>query len=358
MAVKPEIVDYINSHAEMVVSEAKQILGKITNKEVELEFKNVSEFEFENVNSNFSESVVGVDFKTENDPDGALFLFIDKMTAARIGSLMMMMEEENVEFAEEHIDAMKETANQILGSISTTLKSTDETAFSVTDLNCKEVELNAEMFDKPDLAVATFSLKIVDDEAKNVVSVMTASSIEGLLGSAEAEAAEETADAEKETEVADEEAVAAAEGEEGAEEGKGAEGEEESAGGDFDLSVMLDDDAEDMGDSVVEAPEVPVPSADRQEDTVDPKMAFLMNLTFPISIELGRTKMLIKDILDLGHGSVIEFEKLAGEPVDLLVEDKKIAEGEVVVVDEHFGIRITSLIHKEEVLKTLKSSHI
>ena len=59
-----------------------------------------------------------------------------------------------------------------------------------------------------------------------------------------------------------------------------------------------------------------------------------------------------------GHGSVIEFEKLAGEPVDLLVEDKKIAEGEVVVVDEHFGIRITSLIHKEEVLKTLKSSHI
>ena len=63
---------------------------------------------------------------------------------------------------------------------------------------------------------------------------------------------------------------------------------------------MLDDDAEDMGDSVVEAPEVPVPSADRQEDTVDPKMAFLMNLTFPISIELGRTKMPIKDILDLG----------------------------------------------------------
>ena len=48
MAVKPEIVDYINSHAEMVVSEAKQILGKITNKEVELEFKDVSEFE--NVN--------------------------------------------------------------------------------------------------------------------------------------------------------------------------------------------------------------------------------------------------------------------------------------------------------------------
>jgi len=64
--------------------------------------------------------------------------------------------------------------------------------------------------------------------------------------------------------------------------------------------------------------------------------------------------MLIKDILELGHGSVIEFEKLAGEPVDLLVDDKKIAEGEVVVVDEHFGIRLTSL-SRTDLLKDLSS---
>ena len=56
MAVKPEIIEYIQSHAEMVVSEAKEILGTITNKEVELEFKEVTEFEFDNVSSNFFES--------------------------------------------------------------------------------------------------------------------------------------------------------------------------------------------------------------------------------------------------------------------------------------------------------------
>ena len=235
---------------------------------------------------------------------------------------------------------MKETANQVLGAISTNMKSSEETAFSITDLNGQELELNAEMFDKPDLAAMTFSLKIGDDEAKNVVSVITASSIEGLLGGAEAEASEE------ETEVADKK---------GDESVEAAEGEDESAGGDFDLSGMLDDVTEDIEDTVVEAPEVPIPSKDKPDAHVDPKIEFLMDLTFPVSIELGRTKMLIKDILDLGHGSVIEFEKLAGEPVDLLVEDKKIAEGEVVVVDEQFGIRITNLMHKEEVLKTLKS---
>ena len=83
------------------------------------------------------------------------------------------------------------------------------------------------------------------------------------------------------------------------------------------------------------------------------KIEVLLDLSLPVSIELGRTKMLIKDILELGHGSVIEFDKLAGEPVDLLIYDKKVAEGEVVVIDEHFGIRLTNIIKTAERLKNL-----
>ena len=63
-----------------------------------------------------------------------------------------------------------------------------------------------------------------------------------------------------------------------------------------------------------------------------------------IYIELGRTQMQIKDILELERGYVIELDKLASEPVDVFVNNKKIAEGEVVVIDKHFGIRITSLV--------------
>jgi flagellar motor switch protein FliN/FliY len=79
----------------------------------------------------------------------------------------------------------------------------------------------------------------------------------------------------------------------------------------------------------------------------------LMDVDLPIAIELGRTKMSIADILALGPGSVVELNKLAGEPVDLLVNQRVVARGEVVVVDENFGLRITQLMTPEERLRAL-----
>jgi len=79
----------------------------------------------------------------------------------------------------------------------------------------------------------------------------------------------------------------------------------------------------------------------------------LLDVDLPLSIELGRTKMKVQEILNLGPGSVVELNKLAGEPVDLLVNNKIVAKGEVVVIDENFGLRITSLISPQERLKSL-----
>ncbi len=85
----------------------------------------------------------------------------------------------------------------------------------------------------------------------------------------------------------------------------------------------------------------------------DMKMDILLDLHLPVSIELGRTNMLIRDILDLQRGSVVEFEKLASEPVDILINGKKMAEGEVVVIEKHFGIRITNLVDASERVRAL-----
>lgn len=87
----------------------------------------------------------------------------------------------------------------------------------------------------------------------------------------------------------------------------------------------------------------------------DEKLDFLKDLQLNVYIELGRTSMQIKDILELERGYVIELEKLASEPVDVFVNNKKIAEGEVVVIDKHFGIRITNLLEASERLQGLKS---
>jgi len=84
------------------------------------------------------------------------------------------------------------------------------------------------------------------------------------------------------------------------------------------------------------------------------RLDLLLDLDMSINVELGKTSMMIKDILELGRGSIIEFDKLVSEPVDVLVNGRKMAEGEVVVVDKHFGIRITSMADPADRLKGMK----
>jgi len=83
-------------------------------------------------------------------------------------------------------------------------------------------------------------------------------------------------------------------------------------------------------------------------------ISLLMDVPLQLTVELGRTKMLVKEILGLGEGSIIELDKLAGEPVDLLVNNKLIAKGEVVVIDENFGVRVTDIVRPAERLAGLK----
>ena len=79
----------------------------------------------------------------------------------------------------------------------------------------------------------------------------------------------------------------------------------------------------------------------------------ILDIEVPISVELGRTEMSIAEVLELGPGSIVELQKMASDPVDLLVNNKLIAHGEVVVVDENFGIRISSVVNPRERVKSL-----
>ncbi len=90
-----------------------------------------------------------------------------------------------------------------------------------------------------------------------------------------------------------------------------------------------------------------------EEHVSSSDIARLMDVSLNVSVELGRKQMQIKEILELGPGKIIELEKLAGEPVDLLVNGKLLARGEVVVVDENFGVRITELVDPKDRIKML-----
>ncbi|MDR1073361.1 MAG: flagellar motor switch protein FliN, partial [Treponema sp.] len=77
-------------------------------------------------------------------------------------------------------------------------------------------------------------------------------------------------------------------------------------------------------------------------------IGLIMDVYMEMTVELGRTKKLIKEILGMGEGTIIELDKLAGEPVDILVNHKLIAKGEVVVIDENFGVRVTEIVSPME----------
>jgi flagellar motor switch protein FliN len=81
---------------------------------------------------------------------------------------------------------------------------------------------------------------------------------------------------------------------------------------------------------------------------------FILDIPLKVTVELGRTSIIIKDLLQLGQGSVLELDKLAGEPLEILVNGKLVAKGEVVVVNEKFGIRLTDIISPIERIETLK----
>ena len=79
----------------------------------------------------------------------------------------------------------------------------------------------------------------------------------------------------------------------------------------------------------------------------------ILDIPLSVTVELGRSKMLINDLLQLGQGSVIELTKLVGDPLEVLVNDKLVARGEVVVVNEKFGVRLTDIVTPMERVKSL-----
>jgi flagellar motor switch protein FliN len=77
-------------------------------------------------------------------------------------------------------------------------------------------------------------------------------------------------------------------------------------------------------------------------------LEFILDIPLQVTVELGRTKMLVKDVLQLNQGAVIELTKLAGEPLDIFVNSKLVARGEAVVVNEKFGVRLVDIVSPNE----------
>ena len=121
-----------------------------------------------------------------------------------------------------------------------------------------------------------------------------------------------------------------------------------------DLEALEDVDEKAEADNVVEAGEAGEAGEEADTPTGEKKsLDLILDIPLTVTVELGRNKMLINDLLQLGQGSVIELKKLVGEPLEVLVNQKLVARGETVVVNEKFGIRLTDIVSPMERVKSL-----
>ncbi|MBT5471786.1 MAG: flagellar motor switch protein FliN [Nitrospina sp.] len=125
--------------------------------------------------------------------------------------------------------------------------------------------------------------------------------------------------------------------------------EDEAAKEDFEaLDDLGDIDGADGVDDELDDDEA-APTAGGETKSLD----LILDIPLTVAVELGRSKMLINDLLQLGQGSVIELTKLVGEPLEVLVNQKLVARGEVVVVNEKFGVRLTDIVSPMERVQSL-----
>ena len=119
---------------------------------------------------------------------------------------------------------------------------------------------------------------------------------------------------------------------------------------------MAEDEPNPLVKETVESrsAEFPPPEQDEAEGGTPNGLEFILDISLTVSARLGSSKMMIRDLLQLGHGSIVELDKLAGEPLEIFVNDKMIARGEVVVVNEKFGVRLTEVVSAMERVQQLQ----
>src|SRR5699024_793951 len=250
--------------------------------------------------------------------------------------------------------AVQETMNQMMGTAATSMSTVFNKRVDISPptikLDGSESEEDLDAISEETIFVkVSFQLKVgnlIDSSIMQLIPLPFAKQLADQLLHPEPDAAAETAAA---TTTA--EPVEAPLSEEKTAEGRTApERVEYSA--DDNQAQFLGDAVDAKNASVEKAMFTEFPAAEltNQEHR---NLDMLLDIPLKVTVELGRTKRTIKDILDLSAGSIIELDKLAGEPVDVLVNEKLVAKGEVVVIDENFGVRITDIISQSERLNKI-----
>ena len=348
------VEDYLDAMAQDALGEIGNIsfgssataLSSLLGQKVDITTPTISMIDRNKLEDEFPHPYVAIQVKYTTGLIGMNLLVIKQSDAAIIADLMLGGDGLNPseELGEIHLSAVQEAMNQMMGSAATSMstifnKKVDISPPSIDLMNIRENE-GSENLPEDDLLVrVSFRLKIgelIDSNIMQLLPLSFSKSLVHQLMNPEEQQEEVINEPINETIMQQEAPV------------------EQS----MEQQPM-------MQQPMMQQPMMQQPMNVQQaqfaeftqqslKQTEARNLNMLLDIPLQVTVELGRTKRSVKDILELVSGSIIELDKLAGEPVDILVNSRLIAKGEVVVIDENFGVRITDILSKADRLNNLR----
>lgn len=347
--LSPEVIDVLGEIGNIAMGAAATALYSLLNQKVEITTPDVKVSTIRAIADEYEKPCVLVQVEYIEGIEGLNLLIIEEEDAAVIADLMMGGDGSNpsLELDEIRLSAISEAMNQMMGSAATSMSSILNEVVNITppvakyiDLDDVVSEVNGYFGEDEVLVDNSFHLKVGDlidssfkqisklDFANKLVSRLTEID-NGLLAKDWSINDDIVSDVKKEKERV----------------------KPEKERGEIPVSY---------GGNIAKSEEVNVKRAQfpdfDQGSSVAPlpqNMALIQDVPLQVTVRLGKTRMSIKEILELGEGSIVELDKLAGEPVDLLVNGKLVAKGEVVVIDENFGFRVKDIVSPADRINNL-----
>lgn len=306
----------------------------------------VSVLSWEELKKEFNIPYVGVEVEYTEGLKGHNLLILKKEDVLKMTDLMMGGEGkiEEGEITELHLSAIGEAMNQMIGSAATSLSTLLNKTINISPPKAFIVDFTASMptdisFPEGDVVKIAFKMEvgeIIDSEIMQLLPFDFAKElVHSVLSKNEEKSPQATSQEESSSAII--------------------ESDEKNVETGSNISTR--DKVTKKKQKVNVSPVVfqsfdEEPTSKSKEDKEN--LELILDVPLTITVELGRTKKLIKDILELSEGSIIELDKLAGEPVDILANGKYIAKGEVVVIDENFGVRITDIVHQSKRISNIE----
>jgi flagellar motor switch protein FliN/FliY len=296
----------------------KNVLNTVLGKDIEIKVKSVEELDFSELKNRLAGTNLLLETSFTQGFLGAFYIYVDSVLGGVIADLMTGADgsEPPESLTELHESAVNEAVNQVIASGLTTIANESPASDLATDIpKIKVVEVD-DSYDEPDLSqkklvLIQYSCDLLEYKEKFISFIFPVETVENINSAYSA----------NEIEAA----------------GSVQESSPEPQSPASSVSVSQDSSLKETN-----------------QLNSNKNMMLLLDVPTKLSVTLGKAKLLMRDILNLGIGSIIELDSTASEPVDLTISHKPVARGEVVVVDENFGLRLTELVSTYERLEITK----